>query len=274
MPAQELSLGITLAVLGAGLLHASWNAMLKSAPGGDPMLDTASVVAGSSVCALVLLPFAGVPGLAAWKFIAGSSAVHFAYYITLAHAYRTGDLSFAYPLMRGTAPLLVTVLGIVFLHELPTTHVAAGIVLICAGIVSIAFVRRDRHPPAAAAWAFANAAIIAVYTLIDGGGARASGDAIAYVTWLIFLEGLPFLAWIAWRRGRPATRDPSPRRRPVFCIPPARRADPRVAFYRMAMRSRRAPGTHRSAALPDCARLKIASTIRCRSIMRMPASSR
>ena len=101
MPAQELSLGITLAVLGAGLLHASWNAMLKSAPGGDPMLDTASVVAGSSVCALVLLPFVGVPAPAAWKFIAGSSAVHFAYYITLAHAYRTGDLSFAYTLMRG-----------------------------------------------------------------------------------------------------------------------------------------------------------------------------
>jgi len=204
MPAQELSLGITLAVLGAGLLHASWNAMLKSAPGGDPMLDTASVVAGSSVCALLLLPFVGVPAPAAWAFIAASSAVHFAYYVTLAHAYRTGDLSFAYPLMRGTAPLLVTVLGIVFLHELPTAHVTAGIVLICAGIVSIAFVRRNRHPPAAAAWAFANAGIIAVYTLIDGGGARASGNAIAYVTWLIFLEGLPFLAWIAWRRGRPA----------------------------------------------------------------------
>jgi drug/metabolite transporter (DMT)-like permease len=100
--------------------------------------------------------------------------------------------------------LLVTVLGIVFLHELPTAHVVAGIVLICAGIVSIAFVRRDRHPPAAAAWAFANAGIIAVYTLIDGSGARASGNAIAYVTWLIFIEGLPFLAWIAWRRGRPA----------------------------------------------------------------------
>jgi drug/metabolite transporter (DMT)-like permease len=204
MPAQELSLGITLAVLGAGLLHASWNAMLKSAPGGDPMLDTASVVAGSSVCALLLLPFVGVPAPAAWAFIAASSAVHFAYYITLAHAYRTGDLSFAYPLMRGTAPLLVTALGIVFLHELPTAHVTAGIVLICAGIVSIAFVRHDRHPPAAAAWAFANAGIIAVYTLIDGGGARASGNPLAYVTWLIFLEGLPFLAWIAWRRGRPA----------------------------------------------------------------------
>jgi drug/metabolite transporter (DMT)-like permease len=204
MPAQELSLGITLAVLGAGLLHAGWNALVKGAPGGDAMLDTASVVAGSCACALVVLPFIPLPDSAAWKFIAGSTVIHFAYYVTLAHAYRTGDLSFAYPLMRGTAPLIVAVLGIAFLHELPTAHAMLGILLICAGIVSIAFIRRERHPPAAAAWAFANAAIIASYTLVDGSGARASGNAGAYVSWLIFIEGLPFLAWIAWRRGAPA----------------------------------------------------------------------
>jgi drug/metabolite transporter (DMT)-like permease len=206
MPLQELSLGITLAVLGAGLLHAGWNALVKSAPGGDPMLDTASVVAGSCVCALAVLPFVPQPDSAAWKFIAASSTIHFAYYITLAHAYRTGDLSFAYPLMRGTAPLLVAVLGIVFLHELPAAHAMLGIVFICAGIVSIAFVRREQHPRAAALWAFTNAAIIAGYTLVDGTGARVSGNAGAYVTWLIFLEGLPFLAWIGARRGAPALR--------------------------------------------------------------------
>jgi drug/metabolite transporter (DMT)-like permease len=204
MPAQELSLGITLAVLGAGLLHAGWNALVKGAPGGDAMLDTASVVAGSCVCAAVVLPFVALPDPSAWKFIAGSTVIHFAYYVTLAHAYRTGDLSFAYPLMRGTAPLLVALLGIAFLHELPTAHAMLGILLICAGIVSIAFVRRERHPRAAALWAFANAAIIASYTLVDGTGARASGNALAYVTWLIFIEGLPFLAWIGWRRGAPA----------------------------------------------------------------------
>jgi drug/metabolite transporter (DMT)-like permease len=204
MSAAGLTLGVTLAVLAAGLLHAGWNALLKSAPGGDPLLDTASVVAGSSVCGLLVVPFAGLPDPAAWKFAAASAIVHFAYYVTLAQAYRTGDLSFAYPLMRGSAPLIVALLGIVFLREWPTTQIALGIVLISAGIVSIAFVRRSKHPPAAAAWAFANAAIIAVYTLIDGAGARASGSAASYVSWLVFLEGLPFIAWIYLRRGRPA----------------------------------------------------------------------
>jgi drug/metabolite transporter (DMT)-like permease len=201
MPAPELTLGITLAVLAAGFLHAGWNALLKSAPGGDPLLDTATVVVGSAVWGLVVLPLAGLPDPSAWKFIACSALIHWAYYVTLAHAYRTGDLSFAYPLMRGTAPLLAAVLGIVFLREWPTPQVALGIGLISLGIVSIAFVRREAHPRAALIYALANAAVIAFYTLIDGAGARASGNAGSYVAWLTFLEAFPFLIWLRVRRG-------------------------------------------------------------------------
>ena len=203
MAVTELSAGVTLAVLGAGLLHAGWNALLKSAPGGDPMLDMAGIVAGSAVCGLIAIPFVGIPDPVSWKFAAVSAIVHWGYYVTLAHAYRMGDLSFAYPLMRGTAPLLVTLLGIVFLREWPTPQIALGIALISLGIVGIAFARRGRHPPAAAGWAFANAGIIAAYTLVDGAGARASGNTPAYVCWLIFLEAIPFLVWV-WARQRDA----------------------------------------------------------------------
>jgi drug/metabolite transporter (DMT)-like permease len=203
---MELTLGITLAVLGAGFLHAGWNALLKSAPGGDALLDTATVVAGSAVCGLAVVPFVPLPAAASWPYMAVSATIHFGYYLTLAQAYRTGDLSFAYPLMRGTAPLIVALLGIAFLGELPTALMAAGIVLISVGIVSIAFVQHRKHPPAAAYWAFANAAIIAAYTLVDARGARASGSAAGYVSWLIFLEGLPFLLWVLYRRGRAAVQ--------------------------------------------------------------------
>jgi len=197
----ELTLGVTLAVLGAGLLHAGWNALLKSAGGGDPLLDTAMVVAGSTAWSLLALPFVPLPDLAVWPFVAASTFIHFAYYLTLAQAYRTGDLSFAYPLMRGTAPLLVTLLGAVFLRELPPGNVIAGILLISIGIISIAFARHVHHPPAAAYWAFANAGIIAVYTLVDGAGARASANSLSYVLWLSFIEGVVFLTWIRMRRG-------------------------------------------------------------------------
>jgi hypothetical protein len=203
MPTQELSLGIKLAVLGAGLLHASWNAMLKSAPGGDPMLDTASVVAGSSVCALLLLPFIGVPAPAAWAFIAASSAIHFAYYITLAHAYRTGDLSFAYPLMRGTRAVARHRAR----YRLPARTPGARH---CGHRADLRGHRqhRVRAPQPSSARrrrvGIREAGIIAVYTLIDGGGAACVGNAIAYVTWLIFLEGLPFLAGL---RGDGAARN-------------------------------------------------------------------
>lgn len=204
MPAGELSLVVTFAVLGAGLLHAGWNALLKAAPGGDPLLDTAAVVSGSSLCALLVIPFVPPPDPAAWLFAAASVAIHLAYYVTLAQAYRTGDLSFAYPLMRGAAPLITTLLGILFLREWPTPQAAFGIALISAGIVSIAFIHPKRHPPAAAGWALANAGVIATYTLIDGAGARLSGSPAGYVAWLSFVEAFPFLAWIYFRRGRVA----------------------------------------------------------------------
>ena len=201
---MELSLGVTFAVLGAGLLHAGWNAIVKSAAGGDAVLDTATIVAGSTVCAFLALPFLPVPLADSWPMAAASVVIHFAYYLTLAQAYRTGDLSFAYPLMRGTAPLLVTLLGVVFLGELPSPKIAIGIVLICSGIVAIAFAQRHHHPRAAVYWALGNAAIIGVYTLIDGAGARASGNAASYVVYLTFFEGLLFLAWVRARKGAPA----------------------------------------------------------------------
>jgi drug/metabolite transporter (DMT)-like permease len=199
----DITLPVTLVVLGAGLLHALWNALLKSAS-GEPLVDTAMIAAWSTLICLPLLAFVPPPDVAAWPYAATSVVLHFAYYVALAGAYRRGDLSFAYPLMRGVAPPVVAVLGVLFLGEQPRPSMLAGIGLISLGIVVIAWFASGRHTAAATGWALANAMIIAIYTLVDGAGARVSGGSWRYVTWLIFIEGIPFVAFVVWRYGRTA----------------------------------------------------------------------
>jgi drug/metabolite transporter (DMT)-like permease len=203
LPAPDISLGVTLAVLGAGFLHALWNALLKSAA-GDPLLDTGLIVVGSSIVCFPMLVFTPLPAPAAWPFLLSSMVIHWFYFGLLAGAYRRGDLSFAYPLMRGVAPLLVTLLGALFLGERLDGQTIFGIGLISAGIITIAWFAAGHHTVSAAAFALGNAVIIAVYTLVDGAGARVAGTPWSYVIWLSWLEGFPVLAWLLWTRGRPA----------------------------------------------------------------------
>lgn len=198
-----LTLPITLAVLFAALLHAAWNALVKR--GADPLVELALVTLGASVIALPLLPLVPVPPAAAWPFLLASVLIHVGYYATLVGTYRHADLSVGYPLMRGSAPLLVTLAGVLFFGEHPAPATWVGIVLICGGVISLSAaggpqprgVRRR-----AVGYALANAALIAAYTLVDAAGARASGTAVGYVLWMFFLEGLQFAAFLAWRSRR------------------------------------------------------------------------
>jgi len=189
-------------VLAAALLHAAWNAMLKG--GRDITLDMAMVVAGGALVVVPLLPFIALPAPASWPYLGASVLIHIGYYTALAGTYRAGDLSHGYPLMRGTAPLLVAGFGAAVLGELPGPWMWLGIVLISGGVICIAFVGGASflHNRRATAWALANAVLIALYTLVDGTGVRLSGSTTSYVAWLLFLDGFPYVLIIAWlRRG-------------------------------------------------------------------------
>jgi drug/metabolite transporter (DMT)-like permease len=196
-----LTLAVSSAVLFAALLHAAWNAMLKG--GRDVLLDTAAII---GYAGLVMLPFlfvVPVPARDSWPYLGASMAAHAAYYALMINAYRTGDLSLVYPLMRGVAPLVTAVLGIAWLGEMPAALAWAGMLLISAGVVLLAL-RSAGHAPARAAvgYALANALVIAGYSLIDGTGARLAGSAWSYVVWLFVLDAIPFLGWLAASRGR------------------------------------------------------------------------
>jgi len=201
----ELSLGVTFAVLGAALLHASWNALIKS--GGEPLLDIALLTLAGSLVAIAIALVATVPPppAAAWPYIAASTVVHIGYYATLAAAYRAGDLSHGYPIMRGTAPLLTAIGTWLALGETLSAGATMGVLLICGGVLSLGMAGGGASRKAtrsATFWALLNALIIAIYTLADGAGVRVSGDALGYVVWLFVVHGLPFsLGVLAVKRG-------------------------------------------------------------------------
>lgn len=203
---MEISLPVALAVLGAALLHAGWNAFLKS--GEDKQLDAIGIAAGSGAVALVAVPFAGLPGSAAWPWLAASALVHIAYFHLLAGAYRWGDLSFTYPVMRGGGPLIVAVAGTVAFGEVLPWAETAGVLLISAGI--LAFATHRTPDPAATrkslAFALANAFVIAAYTMIDAKGARVSGAPVAYALWFFVANGCVMLALGCLQRGLDAPR--------------------------------------------------------------------
>lgn len=178
-----------LAVLAAAAAHAAWNALLKA--GADPLLDAALLALAGGVIAAPLLALVEPPHSAAWPFLAASAAIHVGYYATLVLAYRAGDLSHGYPIMRGTAPLIVALASAAAFGEPLSAAAWAGVVLICGGVLSLGLAGGGATHRASA-WALANAAIIAAYTLVDGTGVRAAGGAERYVVWLLLFMGLPF----------------------------------------------------------------------------------
>ena len=200
-----MSIEVTLAVLVAALLHASWNAMIKG--GSDVLLDTATIVAGAGLVAVPFLFVVPLPAPESWPYIFGSILTHLAYYFLMVNAYRTGELSLVYPLMRGVAPLITALLGIAFLRELPAPIGWVGMLMISIGVIALALRPTGDGPVLAGhgravKFALGNAAVIAIYTIIDGTGARLAGDPWAYIVWLFVLDAIPFSLYMLVTRKR------------------------------------------------------------------------
>src|SRR5204862_1946042 len=193
---MEISLPVTLAVLGAALLHVSWNVLVKR--GADKELEPVNIAIGAGLVALVIALFLPAPAPASWPWVAASAIVHILYFIFLAGAYRWGELSYTYPVMRGGGPMIVAVVGALALGEVLPFKETLGVLFVCAGILAFA---SGRHDPRATGFAIANAVVIATYTLIDGQGARASGAPVSYTLWFFAANGIVLLFY-GMARGR------------------------------------------------------------------------
>lgn len=179
-------------VIGAAILHAGWNAVLRG--GADRLWSMTLMMIAVSAVTLVAAIFIPWPNAASWPYVVASALIHIVYNISLVRTYRSGDLGQTYPISRGSSPALVALGALIFAHETLTLAATFGVLLVCGGILSLAFQgktpRADFLPAACT-----TGALIGAYTIVDGIGVRLAGDSLAYTNsmFLIWSLAMPFI---------------------------------------------------------------------------------
>jgi drug/metabolite transporter (DMT)-like permease len=192
-------------LLMAALMHASWNAILKSDQ-SDRMATFGVIMTTGMVMGLVAVPFLPWIEPAAWKYLAASVAIHVLYYTFLLKAYSYGDLSHTYPIARGLGPLLVALVSGRFIGEHLRPQDILGVLLLSFGLIALAMPLRNVVPRPgsrhglATLFAVLTGFTIAAYIIADGLGVRSAGPTfqhrLSYIAWLCVVEG-PWLLALA-----------------------------------------------------------------------------
>jgi drug/metabolite transporter (DMT)-like permease len=190
------------AVLLAAACHAGWNAAIKR--GLDPLTTTVSISLGAALVSLALIPLTGLPGAAAWPWIIASVLIHLFYFAALIESYRAGDMGQVYPIARGSAPLMTATATTTLLGERIGWLGWCGVVLLAAGVLLISLrggrdlARLDRR---AVGFALFTAVTVCAYSVVDGVGARLSGNANAYSLTLFIGIGMVMAVYALARSG-------------------------------------------------------------------------
>ncbi len=191
---------VFIAVIGAALLHATWNALLKG--GADKYVGMAAVVLGHVPFALVALIYVPAPDPQSFGYLAAGVLLHGFYQIFLLQSYRVGDLTQVYPIARGSAPLIVALVSVAVLGVTLVPMEIAAILVIGVGILSLGITRRadGMRNHKAALFALGTGVFIASYSLVDGIGARLAGSPVGYYSWLAICNaGLTTVYFLAVR---------------------------------------------------------------------------
>lgn len=192
---------VFLAVLFAAVLHASWNAVIRR--GNDRFQGMLLLTLSQGVMGLAMALFVPLPSGTVWIWVIGSGALHTAYKLFLAAAYQHGDLSRVYPIARGTAPMMVVLVGCFLLPDSVQTKEYLGIALIGVGVIMMANgAFRSGETRRLIPLALGSAACTAGYSLVDGMGARVAGDATMFTAWLFVFDAMFFTIFTGSTRGR------------------------------------------------------------------------
>ncbi len=179
-----MSLTVFLAVIGAAMLHATWNALLKG--GADKTLGMVGVSLGHVPLALIALLFVPAPTPDSYPYIFAGILLHLGYQVFLLNSYRIGDLTQVYPIARGSAPLIVALVSVAILGVQFDSLEVLAILIIATGIISVGLVRQGDggRNGKAAVLALITGCFIAGYSLVDGLGARVAETSLGYYSWV------------------------------------------------------------------------------------------
>jgi len=184
-------------VLSAAVLHAVWNAIIKS--GDDKAVVLATISAVNVAVGLVMVFFVDLPAPESWPYLIASTLIHYFYYAFLVFSYRLGDLSQVYPIARGIVPVLVALGAMVFADEFLTPMIWLGIAGVSFGIAVLSMAGWDKTSPAPVLAALGTGVIIAMYSVVDGIGVRLSQSPLGYIGWL-FIGEVPVCLFVFLRR--------------------------------------------------------------------------
>jgi drug/metabolite transporter (DMT)-like permease len=190
-------------VLGAALCHSVWNLILKSERGRLDVAFTALVVVVVLFAPVVVIyPVTDLPA-AAWALVALSGVLETGYFLALSAAYGAGELSVVYPVARGTAPLVVTPVAVLFLGERLSIGGLAGIALVVAGIFgshAAALGPRSSGHRRPLGWAVVTGLMTSGYSLVNKLGVELVP--VPLYAFLVFVVNTPLISVALWRRGQ------------------------------------------------------------------------
>ncbi|WP_066821280.1 DMT family transporter [Sphingomonas mali] len=181
-----------LLMIASGSIHAVVNAIVKG--GKDKMASRAMTDGSAAVILLPVLLLVPLPH-GAWAWLAATALVHALYLYALIRAYQVSDFSSAYPVLRGTAPLVTAAVTLGLLGDHVSTISIIGIALIGVSMFVLAI---GRHLSRAGfGWAVLTGFTIAAYTVIDAAGVRAAPTPFSYIAWMFVTMGLVIVGLFA-----------------------------------------------------------------------------
>ena len=186
-----MPLNIFLAIILAAFLHAVWNAMVKNED--NKYVAVTAIVLGHVPVSVLIILLTPIPSVESIPFIILSALLHIGYEWYLLSAYRFGDLTKVYPIARGTAPILITIVSLIFLGVALSNFEILGIIIISLGILSLSLQgAKGIKNRSAVIYALVTGFFIMGYSITDGYGARVSNSFLSYMGWSFILNATIF----------------------------------------------------------------------------------